>query len=70
MKELTQDEIYKKYIRRSLAWYKYIQKGTKWKLNGYVNMRLKLESIFICIIMVRLNQKYHGKRKELNNEII
>lgn len=29
MKELTQDEIYKKYIRRSLAWYKYKQKGVK-----------------------------------------
>jgi len=70
MKELTQDEIYKKYIRRSLAWYKYKQKGTKWELNGYINMRLKLESILIFIIMVRLNQKYHGKRKELNNEII
>jgi len=33
-------------------------------------MRLKLESIFICIIMVRLNQKYHGKRKELNNGLV
>lgn len=29
MKELTQDEVYKKYIRRSLAWYKYTQKGDK-----------------------------------------
>lgn len=29
MKELTQDEIYKKYIRKSLAWYKY-QNYKKW----------------------------------------
>jgi hypothetical protein len=29
MKELTQDEVYKKYIRRSLAWYQYTQKGDK-----------------------------------------
>jgi hypothetical protein len=29
MKELTQDEIYKKYIRRSTTWYKYTQKGVK-----------------------------------------
>ena len=29
MKELNQDEIYRKYIRRSLAWYKYKQKGVK-----------------------------------------
>lgn len=28
-KELNQDEIYKKYIRRSTTWYKYIQKGDK-----------------------------------------
>lgn len=28
-KELNQDEIYKKHIRRSLEWYKYIQKGDK-----------------------------------------
>ena len=70
IKELTQDEIYKKYIRRSLTWFKYIQKGNKWKLNGYINMRLKLDCILINTIMVLLNQKYHGNRKELNNEII
>ena len=29
MKELSQDKIYRKYIRRSLAWYKYTQKGDK-----------------------------------------
>ena len=29
MRELTQDVIYKKYIRRSLAWFKYTQKGVK-----------------------------------------
>lgn len=31
MKELNQDEIYKKYIRRSLGWYKY-QNYLKWKI--------------------------------------
>ena len=30
MKELSQDEIYRKYIRRSLGWYKY-QNYLKWK---------------------------------------
>jgi len=30
-------------------------------------MRLKLDCILINTIMVLLNQKYHGNRKELNN---
>ena len=70
MKELTQDEIYKKYIRRSTTWYKYIQKGSKWELSGYVNMKLRPEYIVMCIIMVVISQKFIGKRKEVNNERI